>query len=452
LEVVYEGDDKVKEAKLQTYRTQFENLKMKEEENIVEYFHRVDEVVNSIKVVGEEITDKPIVQKILRSLPMRYDANISTIEDIIDLSTLTVDQLHGIFTAYEMRTRNDRLPKDETSFKESKKKMRQEKKTNDELSDISDVEEANFIKKLQKGFGKYKGKLHFKCFNCGRIGHFSNKCPYPIQEENDEEIHNQENQYKKKFYTKNKNFYSKEDINSSYISEDEDSELLFMGMKMQDDKHSKNEEEGNFEEEILNVIEELGQTKKQNKVLRRELLEINGATKSREREVSKTLKESEHTINDLKSQLLEANKTEENILKQLSDKKQACEKLEVEIKMLKSELEKENKRSNFGNSSKILDEILGSQRSPNKNIGLGYTQDSTSTSQRSVKRPIRYADALKGSLRREDNKVNMIPLNIVSHKQKSTFPTKVINGRKNTIIIRNPLKSIYIHWIVLLLQ
>jgi hypothetical protein len=49
LEVVYEGDDKVKEAKLQTYRTQFENMKMKEEENIVEYFHRVDEVVNSIR-------------------------------------------------------------------------------------------------------------------------------------------------------------------------------------------------------------------------------------------------------------------------------------------------------------------------------------------------------------------------------------------------------------------
>ena len=34
LKNVYEGDDKVKGAKLQTYREQFENLKMKEEENI----------------------------------------------------------------------------------------------------------------------------------------------------------------------------------------------------------------------------------------------------------------------------------------------------------------------------------------------------------------------------------------------------------------------------------
>jgi hypothetical protein len=36
LEAVYEGEDKVKEVKLQTYITQFENLKMKEEENIAE--------------------------------------------------------------------------------------------------------------------------------------------------------------------------------------------------------------------------------------------------------------------------------------------------------------------------------------------------------------------------------------------------------------------------------
>jgi hypothetical protein len=85
------------------------------------------------------------------------------------------------------------------------------------------------------------------------------------------------------------------------MSEDENSELLFMGMKTQYDKHSEDEEEGKFEEEILSVIEELGKTKKQNKVLRRELLEIKEATTSREREVSKTLKESEQTISNLMS-------------------------------------------------------------------------------------------------------------------------------------------------------
>jgi hypothetical protein len=83
----------------------------------------------------------------------------------------------------------------------------------------------------------------------------------------------------------------------------------------------------------------------------------------------------------LKSQLLKTLKIEEVIVQQLNDKKQVCEKLEAEIKLLKSEIEKEKKGSQFGNSSKILDEILSSQRSPNNKTGLGYTQDSTSTSQ-----------------------------------------------------------------------
>jgi hypothetical protein len=36
---------------------------MKEEEKIVEYFHRVGEVVSSIRAAGEEIIDKHIFQK-----------------------------------------------------------------------------------------------------------------------------------------------------------------------------------------------------------------------------------------------------------------------------------------------------------------------------------------------------------------------------------------------------
>jgi hypothetical protein len=75
-----------------------------EEENIVEYLQRVDEIISSLKELGEELKDKPIVQNILRPLPMRYDAKISTLEDRTYLDKLTVDELHGILTAYEMRT------------------------------------------------------------------------------------------------------------------------------------------------------------------------------------------------------------------------------------------------------------------------------------------------------------------------------------------------------------
>jgi hypothetical protein len=63
--------------------------------------------------------------------------------------------------------------------------------SNEDQSDILDVEEANFIKKLQKTSGKYKGELPFKCFKYGIIIDFANKCPYPKKYDiDDEESHN----------------------------------------------------------------------------------------------------------------------------------------------------------------------------------------------------------------------------------------------------------------------
>jgi hypothetical protein len=77
------------------------------------------------------------------------------------------------------------------------------------------VEESNLIKKLQKGAGKYKAKLPFKCFNCGKVDHFVAKCPYPKEDFEDEEKKTKQYKkkekpnYKKKIYKGKMNFYSK---------------------------------------------------------------------------------------------------------------------------------------------------------------------------------------------------------------------------------------------------
>jgi hypothetical protein len=98
---IYEGDSIVKETKHQTYRDQFEQLKMKEYENIASYLLWVDEIVNEIIGLGEEYV---IVQQVLRSLPMRFDPKVSALEERADLDSISMDELHGIFTTYEMRT------------------------------------------------------------------------------------------------------------------------------------------------------------------------------------------------------------------------------------------------------------------------------------------------------------------------------------------------------------
>jgi hypothetical protein len=246
---IYEGDSKVKETKLQTYRGQFEQLKMKEDENIAAYFLRVDETVNAIIGLGEEIEESVIVQKVLRSLPMRFDPKISTLEERSDLNSISMDELHGIFTAYEMRTEQENPDVKEAAFKASKRSKKKEKKQ-EEHSNNSDVSEddeevANFVKRLNKGTdGRYRGKLPLICFNCDGIGHFANKCPHK-KKRNDEGYSKGKQTYKGKRTTKKvfkKILCTKEDISSSDEDEVSDSEtgrVLFMEVEDSDKEDSK---------------------------------------------------------------------------------------------------------------------------------------------------------------------------------------------------------------------
>jgi hypothetical protein len=57
--------------------------------------------------LGEEIKESVIFQKVLRSLPMRFDPKISTLEERADLDSISMKELHGIFIVYEMRTEQE---------------------------------------------------------------------------------------------------------------------------------------------------------------------------------------------------------------------------------------------------------------------------------------------------------------------------------------------------------
>jgi hypothetical protein len=81
----YEGNEKVKGAKLQTYRLKFKQLKMNEDETITKYFLRVEELVNAMKGLGETFDDSLLVKKILRSLPDKFNPKVSAIEELNDL-------------------------------------------------------------------------------------------------------------------------------------------------------------------------------------------------------------------------------------------------------------------------------------------------------------------------------------------------------------------------------
>jgi len=117
----YEGDEKVKLAKLQAHKIQFEILRMSEDENIAGFFLRVDETVNTMKGIWNEIKEAMVVQKVLISLPSRLYAKVSSIEYMYELEKLTMDRIHRILTTYEMGTRKEQPYLKDEVFKTSDK-------------------------------------------------------------------------------------------------------------------------------------------------------------------------------------------------------------------------------------------------------------------------------------------------------------------------------------------
>ena len=111
----------VKNAKLQSFRSQFESLKMEENEYISTYLLRIDEVVNTMRGLAEKIKEVNIVQKVLRSLLVRFNSKVSSLEEITDLDTLDMDELHGILTTYEMMTSGENPSRKEEAFKAAKR-------------------------------------------------------------------------------------------------------------------------------------------------------------------------------------------------------------------------------------------------------------------------------------------------------------------------------------------
>ncbi|KAA3483056.1 pleiotropic drug resistance protein 3-like [Gossypium australe] len=71
----------------------FENLKMKEEETVKQYSDRIMFVVNSIRLLGDQFSEARMVEKVIATLLERYEAKISSIEDSRDLSSITLTEL-----------------------------------------------------------------------------------------------------------------------------------------------------------------------------------------------------------------------------------------------------------------------------------------------------------------------------------------------------------------------
>jgi hypothetical protein len=265
-----------------------------------------------------------------------------------------------------MRIIKDKPTSREASFKEDK----------NEDSEPDEIEEK-FVKRLKKGSCKYKGKLPFKCFNCGRIGHFANKFPHKKHDRNyeGEEKHKSKRFDKKKSLCVN-NDDSSEDTDSDSSYEDKVNDFMLMAKGNYDNKSTgsdENDEEVvvDMEGELISALEEIDKLRIKNKNQRQLLIQF-----------KKDRKEPDEDLVLLKVELKEAKKIEEILKQQLSEKKEICESLEQEVVKTRKEMEKfqalYNQNLSSIKASEGLATIMNQQRNPKLKTGLGYEEGSSS--------------------------------------------------------------------------
>lgn len=117
LKTAYQGMEKVKTTKLQLLRKDFENLCMKESDNIDSFFTQAIGLVTQIRSHGEILEERRIVEKLLRCLPSRFHVIVTTIEETKDLSNFSVDELHASLITHEQRLSRNENSSLEQAFK-----------------------------------------------------------------------------------------------------------------------------------------------------------------------------------------------------------------------------------------------------------------------------------------------------------------------------------------------
>ncbi|XP_028236994.1 uncharacterized protein LOC114416326 [Glycine soja] len=124
----YAGDDRIRSMQVLNLRREFELQRMKESETIKEYSNKLLGIANKIKLLGSDFTDSRIVEKILVTVPERYEASITSLENTKDLSKITLAEVLHALQAQEQRRlmRQDRvvegaLPAKHHEVDESKK-------------------------------------------------------------------------------------------------------------------------------------------------------------------------------------------------------------------------------------------------------------------------------------------------------------------------------------------
>ncbi|KAL8088343.1 hypothetical protein AgCh_038208 [Apium graveolens] len=103
IKTMSQAADRVKTARVQTLKAEFEALKIKYTDLLDEFYMKFNGLVTNIRALGEEVKESYVVKKLLRAVPTKFLKIASTLEQFGNLDTMTVEEVVGSLKAHEER-------------------------------------------------------------------------------------------------------------------------------------------------------------------------------------------------------------------------------------------------------------------------------------------------------------------------------------------------------------
>ena len=96
-----QGADRVKEAHAQGLLQEFENFACKDGELVDDFAMQISTLAVELRVLGETMPENKVARKLLRSLPRHFSQIGVSIETLLDVNSMTIEDLVGRLKAAE---------------------------------------------------------------------------------------------------------------------------------------------------------------------------------------------------------------------------------------------------------------------------------------------------------------------------------------------------------------